>query len=107
MAGGSSERCLAWPMLDGLGHEKLTTQRGLKGSLPKWKLVRGSRLGEVLMTTSSRSSTVWRCLSQALLAVWPARMGATFYPGSSVEFDGAWDSSRWHNDDLGALAGVS
>jgi hypothetical protein len=34
-------------MLDGLGHEKLTTQWGWNGSIPKRKLVRGTCLGPV------------------------------------------------------------
>jgi hypothetical protein len=30
-------------------------------------------------------------------------MSVAFHPGSSDEFGGVWDSSRWRNDDLGAL----
>jgi hypothetical protein len=60
------------------------------------------------MTTSSSQSLTARCgFSQASLAAWPALTGAAFLPGSSGEFGRAWDSLRWRNDDLGALARVS
>jgi hypothetical protein len=60
-----------------------------------------------MTTSSSRSLMVQRGFSRAPLAVWLARTGVEFCPGSSSEFGGAWDSSRWRTDDLGALARVS